>query len=257
MDTKTVLITGASSGIGYASALKFARAGFQVAGTARYLNRLDDLADEIERVTGQSSLFLPIEADVKSAEAMVRCVETVVDHFGHLHVVAANAGVGHRGGVVDSDWQDIVSLIETNIHGVLHTVRASVPVMNAGGHIVIVSSVAYNTLSPYAASYAASKAFVSSLAQSLRLELEPKQIAVTDLLIGRVDTAFSANRLGKSGRAGSFPPAMPVDRAAEAVFQASQSKGGRVAVRWVDRLILAANLLVPNFVGRKALKRYK
>jgi short-subunit dehydrogenase len=254
---KVVLITGASSGIGWATSHALCRDGYHVVGTARREDRLDQLRTEIDALSQPHGDFVPVAADVRDPDSTGEAVQRVLDAFGHLDVVIANAGLGHRGGVIEADWEDAETLLRTNIDGVLHTIRAAVPVMKAGGQVILISSVAYNTLSPYAALYAASKAFVSSLAGSLRLELEDRDIAVTEMLVGRVATDFSANRLGKSGRAGSFPPAMPVEQVAAAISGVIKSPRQRVALRWIDRLIMVANLFFPGTIGRRALKQYR
>lgn len=254
---RTALVTGASSGIGYAVSKAFCERGINVIGTSRSLERLQVLEADVNTLPEGCGAILPLEADVRRADDMARVVHAGLDRFGSLDIIVANAGLGHRGSVVDATWHDVQTLLETNIHGVLHTIRAGVPAMQGGGHIIVISSVVYNTMAPYAAYYAASKAFVSSLSRSLRLELADSNIVVTDMLVGRVETAFSDNRLGKAGRAGSFPPAMPVDRVARAVVRAVSHNRRTVTLRWIDRLIVTANVIVPGIIGRRALKQYR
>ncbi len=253
---RVVLITGASSGIGYATALAFAAQGDDVIGTARRAERLHQLAQAIEALPGD---FLPVASDVRQAESLQSAVEQGVKHFGKIDVLVANAGVGLRGDLVDASWDDISTLLQTNIDGVLHSVRSVVPVMrtNGGGHIIMLSSVAYNLVSPYAALYAASKAFVSSLSHSLRLELKADNILVTDMLVGRVQTEFSDNRLGKAGRGGNFPPAMPVEDVASAIVNSIGKNRKALAIRWIDRMVLLANVILPDTIGKQALKQYR
>jgi short-subunit dehydrogenase len=257
---RVVLITGASSGIGYATALAFAKQGMHVVGCARREENLLELQQSINDLSGQHGDFLPVAADVRDPSAMFKVVEQTLTKFGRLDVLVANAGLGHRGSLVDSDWDDIETLMRTNMDGVLHSIRAAVPAMREGqrgGHIIIVSSIVYNMASPYAAVYAASKAFVSSIAKSLRLELEKDNIRVTDMLIGRTQSEFSEKRLGKSGRSGGGIPIMPTDKVAEAIVKASNSNKKAVALRWIDRAILLGNALIPNVIGRQAMKQYK
>lgn len=254
---RVVIITGASSGIGYATALECLARGDCVVGTARRADKLDALAQAAE---GGDGAFMPVVADVRSAESMQAVVADVLARFGRVDVLVANAGVGHRGSTIDSAWDDLDTVLRTNIDGVLHSIRAVVPAMRAGGggQIVIISSVVYNLVAPYTAIYAASKAFVSSLAQSLRLELEADGVHVVDVLVGRVETEFNAKRLGKGGRtASNFPPAMSVERAAAAVARATYTRRRSVAIRWIDRLIMLGNRVVPDFIGRKARKQYR
>lgn len=258
-DAKVVLITGGSSGIGYATALAYAKRGVKVAATARDAARLEPLQKEI---TALGSECLPLSADVRDREAMIATANRTVEVFGRLDIVVANAGLGQRGPVADAEWDDLDTLIRTNIDGVLHTIRAAVPHLrkSGGGHIVIVSSIVWNMVSPYAATYAASKAFVSSLARSMRFELARDNIRVTDMRVGRTVTSFNANRLGGERRAGAGGsiPEMPPEQVAEGIVRATLDQPqDTVNLRWIDRLIVFANRLVPNLIGRMAAKQYK
>jgi short-subunit dehydrogenase len=251
---RVIFITGASSGIGYETALAFVKNGDIVVGTARRADRLMALQ---EATSGLSGIFFPVVADVQSADDLVVAVRATVEQFGKIDVLIANAGVGHRGDLVGAEWDSLETLLRTNIDGVIHSIRASVPAMPKGGHIIIISSVAYNLVSPYTALYAASKAFVSSLSRSLRLELQDQQIAVTDMLVGRVATEFNEKRLGKGGRGGGFPSAMPADYVAERILKATKSRRKTITLRWIDRLLVFGNLILPDVIGRMALKQYR
>lgn len=256
-----VLVTGASSGIGYATALAFARDGYDVVGTARRGDRLEKLKAQVDALDGDHGDLLPVIADVSNPETLQAAVDQALTLFGRLDILIANAGVGHRGEVVGSAWPDVEELLRTNIDGVLHSIRVAVPAIRQGGNggqIVLVSSIVYNMVAPYFAIYAASKAFVSSIGRSLRLELEPDGIRVTDMLIGRTQSEFSDKRLGQGGRASkSRLPVMSADQVAEAIIKAIKQERKAVAVRWVDRTILLANWLVPGFIGRRAMRQYK
>ncbi|MFW5709062.1 MAG: SDR family NAD(P)-dependent oxidoreductase [Chloroflexota bacterium] len=259
-DGLVVLITGASSGIGYAAALELVRLGCHVVAVARRADRLQELTDACTALPASRGACLTIVGDVQDKDAMQAAVAQAIEAFGRLNVVIANAGVGHRGALVDADWSDVSTVLQTNIDGVLHTIRAGVPAMrNTQGHrqVIIVSSITYNMTAPFAAVYAASKAFVSSIARSLTLELTAENIRVSQLLLGRVQTEFDERRLGAGRRSGSFPPAMPVDRAVQAVIRLIDKPRSSLVVRWIDRVILIGNLLVPNVVGRRAWKQYR
>ncbi|HVU14333.1 MAG TPA: SDR family NAD(P)-dependent oxidoreductase [Phototrophicaceae bacterium] len=255
--SQVVLITGASSGIGYATALAFAQRGAQIAATARRSDKLADLANEIAALKGEC---LTISADVTDAAAMQAAVAQTVARFGRLDVLIANAGVGQRGTLVDSEWGDLETVLRTNIDGVLHSVRAAIPALRATkGQIVLVASLAGTTPAPYTAVYGASKAFVRSLGCSLEYELQPDGIAVTTLLIGPVATEFSANRKGAAGHGAQAAniPSMSAAQVAAGIVKAVERRSKTVVLRLFDRLILLGNLLVPDVIGRQAVKRYK
>ncbi len=252
-NSPVVFITGASSGIGYQTALAFACAGYRVAGTARDKTRLSDLQQEID------SELLPLSVDVQDASTVQQAVTDIEAHFARLDVVVANAGVGHRGSIVDSEWAHIETLLRTNIDGALHTIRAAVPAIRrtgSGGQVVLISSVTYNMTVPYAAYYAASKAFISSIARSLRLELEDDNIGVIDMIVGRTATSFNENRLGGK-RPGDSLPSMTPDKVAAAVVRAVEHDQKTVFMRLFDRLTVWANIFFSERVGRVAKKQYQ
>lgn len=259
MAERVVLITGVSSGIGRATALAFIQRGDHVAGMARRSDRLAELAAEIRALPEPHGEFLGMAGDVTQADAMRDAVRQTMERFGRLDVLVANAGVGHRGPLVEADWDGIETLLHTNIDGVLHSIRAAVPAMRqtGGGHIITMSSVTYNLVSPYAAVYAASKAFVTSLAHSLRLELEADNIKVTDFLVGRTDTEFNEKRLGLGKRPGEGVPTMTPDKVAAAIVRVVDHPRRSVTLRFFDRLTIWGNILLPDVVGRIARKQYK
>ncbi len=254
---QVALITGASSGIGRETALTLLRAGFNVTGVARNQERLAQLEEEARELPGD---FLACQGDVTRAESLQRAVEQTVACFGSLDILVANAGVGLRGDLVSSDWPSLETLLRTNIDGVLHSLRAAVPAMRAsgGGHIITISSVAAPLVVPYSASYAASKAFVSSIAHSLRLELEQDNIRVTDILPGRTATEFDSRRLGSGARvAGSSLPVMRAEEVAAAILRVIHRPRRSVTLRLFDRLTLLAGRLAPDVLGRMARRQYR
>ncbi len=259
MTDKVVFITGASSGIGRATTLLFIRAGYNVTGTARRIERLQTLKNEVEALPSPHGTFLPAQGDVTQPDTLSDAVQHTLDTFGRLDILVANAGVGHRGAIVDSEWDDMQTLLRTNIDGVLHSIRACVPAMrqSGSGHIMIVSSVAANISSPYAAIYAASKAFVSSITGSVRLELEADNIKVTDFLVGRTETEFDSNRLGSGKRSGGGLPTMDVDQVAQAIVNTTTTNRKRVILRLFDRLIVWGGIFTPWLLARLAKRQYK
>jgi short-subunit dehydrogenase len=256
---QVAFITGVSSGIGRAAAIAFARQGAHVAGIARRADRLAALQAEIDALPAPHGDFLGINADVTDGPAVQAAVAQAVARFGRLDVLVANAGIGQRGAVADAEWAHIETLLRTNIDGVLHSIRAAIPPMRrvGGGHIIIISSVAFNLVSPYTAIYAASKAFVSSLARSLRLELEADHIRVTDVLVGRTHTEFNEKRLGAGKRTGQGVPTMPPEQVAAAIVRATHTHPATLTLRFFDRLVVWGNILVPGIMGRLARRQYR
>lgn len=259
MTKGVVFITGASSGIGWTTALAFAGAGYKVCGMARRADRLEALGAEIEKLPNPHGQFLATAGDVRQAGDVNAAVERTLARFGRLDVLVANAGIGHQGAVAEADWDDLDTVLRTNIDGVLHSVRACVPALreNGGGQILIVSSIVAGVHTPYTATYAASKAFVSSLAGSLRLELEGDNIGVTDVLVGRTVSEFNQNRLGSSrGNRGGLPTAS-ADEVAAAIVKAAEGKPRHVVLSLFDRVILAGGVLAPGVMARMAKRQYE
>lgn len=260
MTQKVILITGASSGIGRAAALAFVRRGDDVVALARRVERLNALEAEVAALPEPHGALLPVGGDVRSAADVEAAVAVGMARFGRLDVLVANAGVGHRGALADADANDVDTLLRTNIDGVLHSIRAVVPAMrhSGGGQIILISSVTSSLVAPYMALYAASKTFVSSLAASLRIELAGDHIAVTDVRLGRTQTEFSEKRLGAAGRSGGVgPSSMPVERAAQAIVDATDRRPAVVVLRLVDRLIMAAGRWFPGIVAWFVTRQYK
>jgi short-subunit dehydrogenase len=254
---KTLLITGGSSGIGRASALLFAALGHNVAVTARRLDRLEDLKKESEdrELPGR---ILTLEADVTDAAAMQRAVALTLAEFNRLDVLIANAGVGHRGALVESGWQDIDTVLRTNIDGVMHSIRAAVPAMRAsgGGHIILISSILGPVPGAYAGVYSASKAAVDALGRALRGELRGDHIGVSVLWVGQTDTEFSEKRLGQPGRVASKWPTMPPEQVAGGIARALERKPRTMTLRWIDRLFVWAGQRFPALMDRLLARVY-
>ena len=254
-----VFITGASSGIGWAAALAFVRAGYDVCGLARRLERLEALGAEIDALPSPHGEFLAAVGDVRHAADVKAAVERTLTRFGRLDVLLANAGIGQHGALAEAEWTHVETVLRTNIDGVLHSVRACVPALrkNGGGKILIVSSLVSGVHTPYTATYSASKAFVSSLAGSLRLELEDDRISVTDVLVGRTVTEFNQNRLGTSQAVRGGLPTKTADEVAAAIVKAAERKPRHVIFSMFDRLALAGGVLAPAVMARLAKRQYE
>jgi len=184
---KTMIITGASSGIGAATARALGAEGASVALGARRKDRLTELADEL------GSQVAIVEMDVRTSEDSQRLVDQAVESFGHLDAIVVNAGVGMYGGIMDQTDDEIRSMIDTNVAGTIWPIRAAVPRLleNGGGDIVIVASVAGLRGAGDEAVYAATKHAQVGLAGGLDRELREKNIRVSTIAPGGTATEFA------------------------------------------------------------------
>lgn len=194
--SKVVLITGASAGIGAGLAREYARRGADLVLAARRLARLEGLADEVQALGGRA---VGVACDVTRDGDVERAVQVGLDHFGRLDVVVANAGFGVTGRVTNLTLEDFRRQFETNVFGVLRTVLASADALAArGGTLALMGSVSGHLASPGAAPYCMSKFAVRALAEALRGELRPRGVAVVLLSPGFVDSDI--RRTNNQGR---------------------------------------------------------
>lgn len=256
VSSKVVLITGASAGVGRATALAFARDGANVAATARRLDRLHELAAESTALPGQ---VFQIQADVTQASDVNKAVHAIDARWGRLDVVIANAGIGHRGALADAAWDDLDAVLRTNIDGVLHTVRAAIPLLrkSGGGHIILISSVVSLAPGPYATLYATTKAALNVIARGLRLELAADRIWVTNVLLGQTHTEFAQNRRGIPGKVAGRLPTMTPEFVAQRIVRAADQRRRTITLRLIDHAIMAAGQFFPWIMDRVLARVYR
>jgi NADP-dependent 3-hydroxy acid dehydrogenase YdfG len=182
-----VAITGASAGIGRATARELARAGARVVLGARRRERLEALEDEFP---GQA---VAVEMDVRSPDDSHRLVHEAIERFGRLDSLIANAGIGMYGGILDHTDDELTTMLDTNVAGTVWPIRAALPEMlKAGrGDIVIVASVAGFRGGADEAVYAATKFAQVGLAGALDRELRDKGIRVTTIGPAGTSTEFA------------------------------------------------------------------
>jgi len=180
------LITGASSGIGAATARHAAREGYRLVLAARSQDKLRTLADELGG--------LAVVCDVTSWEDQQRMAAAALDEFGRLDVVFANAGFGAPRGFLESTPEHWREMVLTNVYGAALTIRATLPaVREARGHVLLTGSVAGRRALP-GSLYSATKWAVTAMGESLRLEVDGSGVRVTLIEPGMVDTPFFDNR---------------------------------------------------------------
>lgn len=187
LDGRVAAITGATAGIGRATARALVAAGARVALNGRRKDRLDELTDEL----GDEAV-VAVPGDVRSPEDCELLVRAAVDRFGRLDTLIANAGIGVYGGIMDQTDEQVRDMIDINVAGTVWAVRAAVPhLLDGGGEIVIVSSVAGLRGAGDEAVYAATKHAQVGLAGGLDRELRQRGIAVSVIAPGGVATEFA------------------------------------------------------------------
>jgi NADP-dependent 3-hydroxy acid dehydrogenase YdfG len=192
LDGKVALVTGASSGIGEATAEHLADEGASVALLARRHDRLVELASRIESKGGEA---LPIEADITDHGKVEALVAQTKGQFGGLHILVNNAGVMLLGPVDGADVEQWRRMIDVNLLGLLYCTREAVPVMreSGGGHIVNVSSVAGRQANLGSAVYNMTKWGVTGFSEALRQEALHSGIRVTCIEPGVVETELQGH----------------------------------------------------------------
>ncbi len=185
---RIALITGASSGIGQAFARALAGRGVKLALAARRTERLEALAAEL------GTEVLAITADVREEEAVKAMVAATVEQFGGIDILIPNAGFGYRSPIVDGDTARWKAMIDTNIFGVLLTLKYGVPhlVARGRGDVFLLSSVAGRVVAAGGAAYSATKFAVNAIGEALRGEVTRQGVRVTVMEPGVVATEFQA-----------------------------------------------------------------
>jgi NADP-dependent 3-hydroxy acid dehydrogenase YdfG len=190
MSDPVFLITGASSGIGAATARAAADAGYRLALAARSVDKLQALAAEL----GGEERALAIKCDVTEWADQEAMVATVLDRFGRLDVAFANAGFGAKRGFLNESPEFWRSMVLTNVYGAALTIRATVEALTASkGHLLLTGSVAGRRALP-GSLYSATKWAVTAMGEGARQELNGTGVRVTLIEPGAVDTPFFENQ---------------------------------------------------------------
>lgn len=261
-ENQSVFITGASSGIGAALALEFAREGARVTLAARREERINEIREQIVSMGGQA---LAVVCDVRDRSSLNEAVAKIVETFGGIDVVVANAGFGVSGSLEGLRPDDYRRQFDTNVFGVLETIDATLRHLIASkGRLGIVSSVMGRVGAARTSAYCSSKFALSGLAESIYPELALRDVSVTLIQPGMIATEFrSVDARGKF-RPGHKDPApswivVPAEKAAKDIvhylykrtFEATITAHGKLIVflaRHFPRTFRAVTL---SFLRRK------
>ncbi len=213
---KVAIVTGASSGIGEAIAEELVKRGARVALFARRENRLQELAQRLAGQGGEKPLIVP--GDVSKPEDVQKLVNQTMQRWGRLDIVIANAGFGYRSPIVDGDPQRWKNMLDTNVYGLLLTLKYGVEQLlkQGSGHVVVTSSVAGRSVVAGGAVYSGSKFAAGAIAEALREEVGQQGIRVTTVEPGAVATEFA--------KVAGFPP-----EAVEAIKQLEPLQAQEIA----------------------------
>ncbi len=189
LTNKVAYITGGSKGIGYGIAEKLIAHGMKVAITSRSL----DAAKEAAATLGaDKSKILALESNVGSLESETKAVQAVIDHFGQLDVLVANAGIGHYGPIDELTPEAWNETIQTNLTGVFNSVKASIGALKKPkGYIITIASLAGTNFFENGAAYNASKFGLVGFTQAVMLDLRKYGIKVSTIMPGSVATYFN------------------------------------------------------------------
>jgi NAD(P)-dependent dehydrogenase (short-subunit alcohol dehydrogenase family) len=260
VESQVVLITGSAGGIGAAVARRLYDKGAKLALTDLDMEPLNALATEL----GDGERVLTATADVRDLPAMQAVVDRAVERFGGIDVVIANAGIMSLGSVLRMDPEAFRRVIDVNVLGVFHAVRAALPaVIDRRGYVLVVSSLAAYAAAPGMAPYDASKAGVEHLANALRLEVAHLGVAVGSAHMCWIDTPMVRDANSDLSAFAEMVRALPgplstttsVDRCAAAFVKAVEGRKSRVyCPRWVS-LFRWLRPLVATRLGERDLRK--
>jgi len=254
--TRVIAITGASAGIGRATALRVARDGAMVAICARRADRLHEAAAEIVAAGGQA---LPIAADVTVDADMDQFVRDTVQHFGRLDVMMCNAGFGIAGAIDDISSDRMHRLMEVNFTGTYLAARAALRVFRRQvyGHLIVVSSIVGKRGVPYMGAYAATKFAQVGLAECLRAEVAGSRIRVSVVYPVSTDTEFFDVMTHETGTTvtRASGPRQHVSVVADAIARAIDRPVPEIYPHAASRLLVVLNAIAPGFTDR-IVKRF-
>jgi NAD(P)-dependent dehydrogenase (short-subunit alcohol dehydrogenase family) len=204
---KVALITGGSSGIGRATAMRLASHGMHIALASRNKQELDAVAQAISNGNRQA---IPISTDVTDADACRRAVETTIDRLGRLDILLCSAGLSMRAPFAGADLTAMEQVVRVNFFGTLYMTHFALPhIVKARGSLVAISSLTGLRGIPTYAVYGASKFAIQGLYDALRLEMRPHGVHVGVVSPGFVDTPLRQHVLGSDGRVWETPPEPP------------------------------------------------
>lgn len=245
LSSTTILITGASSGIGQALAERYAAKGITLILTGRNADRLSAVGTNCEN---KGAEVLTHVLDVRNHEAMAAWIEEVDNRYP-IDLVIANAGIG-RGQRPDT-WETTNLILQTDLYGVLNTVLPLIPRMKerGHGHIAVISSLAAYRAFPGRGAYSASKVAVMALCEDWRIQLQPFGVAVSTICPGFVKTRLTDQNVHP------MPLMMSADQAAQIIIKGLSKQKAIIAFPWISFISVKLLQILPvglaDFIVKK------
>lgn len=247
----TAFITGATSGIGRATAVSLGKNGYRIIATGRRQERLDELKQELEIETEVHLLNF----DVRDQPAVEKAIQSLPESWQQIDLLVNNAGNAHGlSSIEDGSLEDWEAMIDINVKGLLYVSKAIIPQMveRKSGHIINIGSIAGKEVYPNGNVYCASKHAVDAINNGMRLDLNKYGIKVSQIAPGLVETEFSLVRFkGDNERASGvyegYQALQPEDLAELILFIATRPKHVNLA----DVLVLPTDQASSTIVNKK------
>jgi short-subunit dehydrogenase len=253
---RIVAITGASAGIGRATAVRLARGGASIAICARRRDRLDAAAAEIVAAGGQA---LAIAADVTSDTDMRQFASATVERFGRLDVMICNAGFGVAGAIDDVTPEQMRRLVDVNYMGTFYAARAALEIFRrqSAGHLIVISSIVGKRGVPYMGAYAATKFAQVGMAECLRAEVARTSVHVTVVYPVSTESEFFDVMSRETGTVvtRAFGPRQQTSTVADAIARAIDRPAPEVYPHARSRALVWLNAVAPGYCDR-LVKRF-
>lgn len=241
---KTVLITGASAGVGAACARHFARQGAKLALVARGKPALDEIAAELGKLTDVCA----VQADVGDLNACDRMLEQVQRELGTVDVLVNNAGLHHRGEVAGRDAAALAEMVDVNLRTPIYLTTKVLPAMIAAGSgaVVMVGSLAGRAPLQGASTYGATKAGLRSFALALGDEVREAGVVVGVVSPGPIDTGFIMDEIDKVEDIVYSQPMSTADEVAENVLRIACGERDEISMPWMSGKLTTLSYLAPT-----------
>jgi short-subunit dehydrogenase len=253
---RVVILTGATQGIGQATAYKLAEAGCRLALAARSVEPLQALVDELNSL-GYQAVAIP--TDMGQTIQAAALAHQTSQLFGRIDIVINNAAIGVRDRVVDMSEAEARRVMDVNYFGPVALIQSAIPYLKTnaeGGLIINISSIVGRRAMPGIAGYCASKGALEKMAESLRIELKADNIRVSTIYPGVTATKFNDNSLGRSQLGRGRRVGVPPERVAQAILRAIQREPRDVFITLFDRAFVLASMVWPWLMDELLSRRY-